>query len=155
MMYVELDIANSRSQVHEPDDLKRFSVRVSEPAGAEALASALGPLGQLGASDHAWINIGALRAASGRADVRTTQNGPASSTRWSRTPRQKAGSARLATIFAPTLISVTRPADRALDGQCAGSIAGPHYATLNTAARFETPRCRGRLRSTIAICDST
>lgn len=67
-MYVELDIANRRSHVREPDDLERFSVRVSEPAGAEALASALGPLGQLAASDHAWINIGALRAASGRVD---------------------------------------------------------------------------------------
>lgn len=39
-MYIESDIARSRSQVHEADDLKRFSVRVSRRAGAEALSSA-------------------------------------------------------------------------------------------------------------------
>jgi hypothetical protein len=66
-MYVELDVAAGRCQVLEADDLKRFSVRVTEPAGSEELSRALGSLGQL-AGDHAWINIETLRTQSGRAD---------------------------------------------------------------------------------------
>jgi hypothetical protein len=65
-MYVELDVAAGRSQVLEADDLKHFSVRVTEPAASERLSLTLGPLGQL-AGDHAWINIESLRQESGRA----------------------------------------------------------------------------------------
>jgi hypothetical protein len=70
-MYVELDIAAGRCQVRDANDLKSFSVHLSEPAGPEKLSRTLGPLGPLGQlaeSDHVWIIIDALRAASGRAD---------------------------------------------------------------------------------------
>ena len=67
-MYVDLDVAGGRSHVREATDLKHFSVRVSESADDESLSRALGSLGQLASSDHAWIDIAALRAASGCAD---------------------------------------------------------------------------------------
>jgi hypothetical protein len=67
-MYVELDIAAGRCQVHEAEDLKRFSVHATEHAAPEELSRTLGSFGELAADDHAWINIDALRAESGRAD---------------------------------------------------------------------------------------
>jgi|SRR5580704_14773770 hypothetical protein len=67
-MYVKLDIAAGRCQVHEAEDLKRFSVRATERADPEELSRALGSFGQLATDDHAWINIDALRAESGHAD---------------------------------------------------------------------------------------
>lgn len=67
-MYVELDIAAGRCQVRDANDLKSFSVHLSEPAVPEKLSRTLGPLGRLAESDHVWIIIDALRAASGRAD---------------------------------------------------------------------------------------
>lgn len=115
-MCIEFDIARSRSQGARggrPEAPQRASQPTSQRRSAPpALGS---PANRRQATTPGSTSTRSALLA----DVPTTPNGRASSTRWSRTPRRKAGSVRQAVSFAPTLISVTRPADCALDGQSA------------------------------------
>lgn len=67
-MYLEIDPSEGRTNVHDLDDLKSFSVRASDQTDRALLAQALAPLGQFDGEEHAWIDIDALREASGRSD---------------------------------------------------------------------------------------
>jgi hypothetical protein len=62
---MQIHVNRERSQVRECDDLKRFSVVVEDGANDEEIARALGPLGTLDSSTHAWVSIARLRAECG------------------------------------------------------------------------------------------
>jgi hypothetical protein len=66
-MYLDVDSASSRTDVKAVDDVKSLSVQIDQLDDLEALTRALGSLGQLDGADHVWIDIQALRIASGRA----------------------------------------------------------------------------------------
>jgi hypothetical protein len=65
-MYLEVDTASGHTVVCATDDLQHLSVRIDHAADQEAVARAVGPLARLEGTDHAWIDIQALRSASGR-----------------------------------------------------------------------------------------
>jgi len=67
-MYVEIDPTQGRAEVREADDVEHFSVRTTGAADHESLSRSLGQLGRIDDTGHAWIDIQALRDATGRSD---------------------------------------------------------------------------------------
>jgi hypothetical protein len=67
-MYIDIDTTQGHTKVHDVDDLKRFSVRAADQSDPNALSQTLAPLGHFDADNNAWIDIAALRTASGRSD---------------------------------------------------------------------------------------
>ena len=65
-MYVAVDTTQGSAEVREASDLKQLSVRTVGPTDLASLSRGLGELGRVDSTDHAWIDISALRTASGR-----------------------------------------------------------------------------------------
>ena len=65
-MHVHIDTIRGTAEVREAANLKQFSVRTTGPTDVDSLSRGLGELGRVDSTDHAWIDISALRAASGR-----------------------------------------------------------------------------------------
>ena len=61
-MFVRVDAAAGRSELHEADDLQRLHVELVGGDEPGAAAAALGDLGRVD-GEHAWLDIAALRAA--------------------------------------------------------------------------------------------
>jgi hypothetical protein len=71
-MFVRVDTATARSELHHPDDLQRLHVEVVGDGDQTAIDGALGEFGRLD-GDHVWLRIDALREAGPGDDGWTTR----------------------------------------------------------------------------------